>query len=263
MLYKINMELPGTKIHKQILTILLELFKQDKNVRAFIIFGSLVRGNWDKYSDLDLDVIVIDINHDFIRQEVNIMVKKLNMQINILYYFEEFTNEFVFIFDSLDRMSIRFHLLEDTHPAIIESMKILHGDITIEKIKNSQNKKLNKEINLSLLNNKFLEHSIYTQLSIKRNKLNNASFFLNKMRQIIIEIYVKTRGKRQFDFDDIVDDKTKKNMIKTYFLLNHQSIKMAFEAMLNLYKTSIEELSSGKIILEDNQKHILEQVAQY
>jgi len=257
------MELPGTIIHKQILKVLLELFKQDKNVRAFIIFGSLVRGNWDKYSDLDLDVVVIDTNPDIIRQEVNIMVEKLNMQIHILHYFEEFTNEFVFVFNTLDRMSIRFHTLEDTHPSITETMKILYGNLTIEEIKRSQNMQLKKETNLQMLNNKFLEHSIYAKLSIKRNKLINASFFLNKMRQIIIEIYVKSRAKREFDFEEIAEDKIKQNMIKTYFLLNHQSIKMAFKALLNLYKTSIEELSSGKIILENNQKLILEEVTQY
>lgn len=77
------MELPGTIIHKQILNSLLELFKQDKNVRAFIIFGSLVRGNWDKYSDLDLDIVAKEMKAD------------------VIHYFEEFTNEFVFIFNSL------------------------------------------------------------------------------------------------------------------------------------------------------------------
>ncbi|MDO8609711.1 MAG: nucleotidyltransferase domain-containing protein [bacterium] len=257
------MEIPGTIIHKQILNTLLELFKKDKNVRAFIIFGSLVRGNWDKYSDLDLDVVVKEIKVDIVRQEVEEMIKVLNNQIKILHYFEEFTNEFVFIFDSLDRMSIRFHTLEDTHPAITESMKILYGDITVEEIKNSQNIQLKKETNLQMLNNKFLEHVIYVQLSIKRNKLINASFFLNKMRQIIIEMYVKTRGKREFDFEEIVDNKIKQKIASIYYLLNNQSMEIAYKKLIDLYENSIKEISSGKIILKNNEKLILEKVFQY
>lgn len=64
------MEFPGTTIHKQILKILLDVFKRDKNVEAFIIFGSLVRGNWDKYSDLDLDVVLKDASEILVKQEV-------------------------------------------------------------------------------------------------------------------------------------------------------------------------------------------------
>lgn len=63
---------------------------------AFIIFGSLVRGNWDKYSDLDLDVVLKDASEILVKQEVKNVIEKLkSTHIEILLYFEEFTNEFV------------------------------------------------------------------------------------------------------------------------------------------------------------------------
>jgi hypothetical protein len=37
--------------------------------------------------------------------------------------FSEFPNEYVIILDSLDRISIRFHTIEDTHPAIFVNTK--------------------------------------------------------------------------------------------------------------------------------------------
>jgi predicted nucleotidyltransferase len=256
------MQLLGNKTHQKILQLLINLFQNDKNIRAFIIFGSLVRGNWDKYSDLDLDVVVKEIKIDIVLQEIDEMVKVLNKQIKILHYFEEFTNEQVIILDSLDRISIRFHRFEETKPAILDSMKVLYGNLSEFDIKKSILQE-ERKIDLVLLNNKFLELAIYVQLSLKRNKIINASFFLSKMRQIIIEIYAKSRGKREFDFEAIADEKIKQEMIKTYFLLNYQSMKIAFEELIDLYKNSISEISSGKIILQKNEKLILEKVIQY
>lgn len=258
------MNLPGSPTHQKILQLLIDVFKQDKNIRAFILFGSLVRGNWNKYSDLDLDVIVTDSSKQIVKHEIEKIIHFLNTeQIEILIYFEEFSNEFVFILDTLDMISIRFHLLEDTHPAIIDSMKILYGTLTTEQIKSSQNLSYKKEANYLLLNNKFLEHAIYVQISLKRNRLINVSFFLGRMRQIIIEIYTKARGKREFDFEKIVDQEIKQEFMKTFPALNHKALDESFKKVMNLYQTSIEQISLGQIKLSGNEKLILEKVARF
>ncbi|MFA5135855.1 MAG: aminoglycoside 6-adenylyltransferase [Patescibacteria group bacterium] len=240
-----SVDLSGTAIHQKILSMLLEVVKEDPNVRAFIIFGSLVRGDWDKYSDLDLDIVVHETQQDLIDREVTDMVDALQRQIKILHHFEEHHREFVFIFDTLDRMSIRFHTLEDTHPAIISSMRILYGDLTKEQIKASQNRELKKPTSLQMLHNKFLEHAIYARLSIKRDRLINAAFFLNKMRQTILEIYVLSRDKRIFDFEQIADKKIRQDITNTYFLLESESLMGALGLLIDIYKTSIKEISSG------------------
>lgn len=258
------MELPGNKTHQKILQLLINLFQKDKNIRAFIVFGSLVRGNWDKYSDLDLDVVVEDTSEMLIKQVVDsIKAKLISKQIKILLYFEEFTNEFVFIFDSLDRMNIRFHLLKDTHPVIISSMRILYGDLTFEELKSSQNKKLKNEVNYQLLQYKFLEHVIYVQLSIKRNKFINASFFLSKMRQIIIELYVGVRNKRLFDFENIADEKIKSIIVSSYQTLTKKNLHTSLEILINLYLSQIEQITLGKLKLTDNERTILNKVIKY
>lgn len=258
------MELPGNKIHKDILQTLFNSFKTDKNIRSFILFGSLARGNWDKYSDVDLDVIVKDVSTSLIRQTVeNILTELKKNRIDIILYFEENTNEYVFIFNSLDRMSIRFHLLEDTHPFIIDSMKILYGDLTFDEIKKSQNKKLTDEINYQLLNYKLLEHVIYTQLSIRRNQFINASFFLNKVRQILIEIYTQARNKRLFEFEKIAEEDIKKEIISSYSYLNRESLEESLKILMSLYRNSINRISVGKILLTDKELEILDKVVNY
>ena len=67
-------------------------------------------------------------------------------------------------------------------------MQILSGKLTKDEIMKSTVKKENK-VNISLLNNKFLELEIYVPLSLKRNKPMNAILFINKMRQKLNKIH--------------------------------------------------------------------------
>jgi len=58
--------LPGTSQHQTILHSIVSYYENDPRILAIAIFDSLGRGNWDRYSDLDLDVVIEDaIEIDF------------------------------------------------------------------------------------------------------------------------------------------------------------------------------------------------------
>ncbi len=258
------MQLPGNKTHQKILQLFVNLFQNDKNIQAFIIFGSLARGNWDDYSDLDLDAIVTDDKKEIVQNEIKQMLQLLSTTgFNILTFFEEFPNEQVIILESLDRISIRFHLLKDTNSSILDSMQILSGNLTKDEIMKSTVKKENK-VNLSLLNNKFLELAIYVPLSLKRNKPMNAIFFINKMRQILIQIHnYSHKVEREFDFESNADVHLISDLRTTYGNCTNNDVKKAFSSLLNIYEHKIEEISAGKLTLSDNWLKILSKVKDY
>ena len=58
-MYK-SKDLPGTLQHQRILDSITSYYENDPRILAITVFGSLGRGNWDCYSDLDLDVVVAD-----------------------------------------------------------------------------------------------------------------------------------------------------------------------------------------------------------
>lgn len=258
------MQLPGNKTHQKILQLLINLFQNDKNVQAFIVFGSLVRGSWDNYSDLDLDAIVTNDNREIIQSEIKQMLNVLSSSgFKILTSFEEFPNEQVIILNSLDRISIRFHTIEDTHIAIVDSMRVLCGSLSEGDIKTSiiQGE---KKIDIGLLNNKFLELAIYIPISLKRNKLMNAIFFLSKMRQTLIQIYNYTHNiKREFDFEQQVSSSLKEALCLTYPECNKEDIKKAFIKLIDVYKSDIKEISLSKINLTQNQLLLLDKAKIY
>ena len=52
--------LPGTARHQALLRAVADHYAGDPRVLAVAVFGSLGRGTWDDYSDLDLDVVTTD-----------------------------------------------------------------------------------------------------------------------------------------------------------------------------------------------------------
>lgn len=259
------MILLGNTTHQKILSILLNVFKKDNNILVFGVFGSVARGNWDKYSDLDLDVIVKDDSKETINSEFKTILSALNENgLGVSLYFEEFVGEWVIIFDSLDRISIRLHLLEDTIPHILDSFKILYGDLSVEEIRKSIVEKKSQPSSLEVLKNKFIELSIYVPIALHKNQLINAEFFLNKMRNLVIEIYIKSRGMpRLFDFEKETDSDLKEKIYLTYADLDISSIRLSFEALVYLFIDSIKSISVDKLSLSNNERQILNKVMKY
>lgn len=258
------MQLPGNKTHQKILQLLINLFQRDKNIQAFIVFGSLVSGSWDNYSDLDLDAVVKRDKREIVQGEIKQMLDVLSSSdFKALTVFEEFPNEQVIILDSLDRISIRFHTLKDTHPAILLSMRVLCGSLSEDDIKKSVTRR-EKKVDINLLNNKFLEFANYVPISLKRNKPMNAIFFLNKMRQTLIKIYNYTHNiKREFDFEQQVSLSLKEALYLTYSECRKEEIEKAFIKLLDTYISNIKEISSDKIKLTKNQLLLLDKAKSY
>lgn len=258
------MQLSGNKTHQKILQTLLELFRNDTNIEAFIVFGSLGRGDWDDYSDLDLDAVVKDAQRAVIQKEIaKMLIALADAGFSILSSFEEFSNELVLILDTLDRVSIRFHLLKDTNPAIIGSMRILYGKLSREDIQKASVRKA-KVIDFDLLNNKFLELSIYVPVSLQRNKLINALFFLNKMRQTLIQIYIHSHDlPREFDFESNTSESLLHDLYDTYGVCQKEQIYEAFIKLLDIYERNDKEISAGKIQLSEKHRRMLCKVRDY
>ena len=52
--------LPGTSAQQALLRSIIDAYNGDQRVLAIGVLGSLGRGTWDEWSDLDLDVVVTD-----------------------------------------------------------------------------------------------------------------------------------------------------------------------------------------------------------
>src|SRR5215216_6565944 len=122
-------DLPGTLQHQRMLHAITSHYENDPRILAITVFGSLGRGNWDCYSDLDLDVVIaneikIDVGAELI--QLSASLASIDEPIALLIPNEDNADV---VFKSLMELSIRYHSLVNTSPNIIDSMLLLLGRI--------------------------------------------------------------------------------------------------------------------------------------
>jgi predicted nucleotidyltransferase len=131
----ITTDFPGTTQHQALLRHIVKYYQGDARVLSVIVLGSLGRGNWDKYSDLDLDVVITDDAEVHIEEELRALSESfapLGEYPAII--FAEEPDEGEIVLESLMMLSIRYHPLAGTNYSIVDSMRMLSGNLDHETI---------------------------------------------------------------------------------------------------------------------------------
>ncbi len=129
-------DFPGTEQHQRLLRAVVAYYADDERVLAVLVFGSLGRGDWDQYSDLDLDIVLadgieIEVMHELERLSASFAAIDERAAVIV----PQSADEGDIVLASLAQLSIRYHLLETTSPNILDSMRLLHGRIGEETIR--------------------------------------------------------------------------------------------------------------------------------
>jgi predicted nucleotidyltransferase len=131
-----DIALSGTSTHQTVLGALRAHFASDPRVLAFSLFGSLARGDWDDYSDLDLDVVLRDDVTIDARQEAERLVPVLaTVGERIVLMLPRGQESVDLVLLPLLEISIRYHSLATTSPNIVESVMVLAGSLTTEQVR--------------------------------------------------------------------------------------------------------------------------------
>ncbi|HEX8732100.1 MAG TPA: nucleotidyltransferase domain-containing protein [Ktedonobacterales bacterium] len=124
---------PGGPTHQRLLRAMTAYHTQQPWALAFIVFGSVARGDWDDYSDLDLDVVVTDDARIDPVAEVARLCAAIGERPALIA--PRRGDDAEAVLDSLADFSIRYHPLRATSPNIIASMRVLWGHIPEESIR--------------------------------------------------------------------------------------------------------------------------------
>jgi predicted nucleotidyltransferase len=71
---------PGGPEHQRLLRAIAEHYADDDRLLAVTVFGSVGRGTWDEFSDLDLDVVIADEVTLDVVDEVRLLCRGLGQQ---------------------------------------------------------------------------------------------------------------------------------------------------------------------------------------
>ncbi len=227
--------LPGTERHQAILRALCDHYAQDARVRAFVVFGSVGRGNWDAFSDIDLDIVVTDdVDIDPIEEWNRLSPTLAAIDERVALVVPAASDAVDIVLDSLVELSVRYHSLDTTSPNIIESMRVLHGSLDANLIAEAASKRL-------LVPGKTAEdvlascvrHALYCERSLRRDRLWSATYALHQMRMGLMDAFGMTHGGVRGWISFEVDADSRLQDLLAATVSNHHASSMR-EALLGL-----------------------------
>ncbi len=253
--------LRGTPVHQAVLGALMAHFASDSRVLAFSLFGSLARGDWDEYSDLDLDVVLRDDLPINAQQEVERLAPVLGSageRIVLILLRGRESVDLVLL--SLLEISLRYHALATTSPNIVESVVVLAGSLTTEQVRaaGQANKERDEAAPAALLD-ACVRFGLETGIALRRGELWMANELLHRTRDLLMELFAQAHdGARPLHtFAALADPDLQARLGATLPTFDMPSMWRAHQAMLDLLAESVPAFSNGQAQLTTGQREVL------
>jgi len=257
---------PGTIQHQALLKCIVDYYQNDPRILAVIIFGSIGRGNWDAYSDIDLDVITNDDASVNVIDELHRLSEAFSaLNEKVAFIIPDKDDAGDIVLESLMMLSIRYHSLADTSPNITESMQLLSSNldkkiITIAGNANSPN----YLIPLSQLLDQCVRYMVVANASYKRKQTWGTVEDLHRISNLLMEIFARTHGRQRGyqAFGELAEKRIQERFGATLPQYDNYVLRESLVMTLNVMKDDLEYLTNGQIELTDAQKNILDRVHQ-
>jgi predicted nucleotidyltransferase len=256
-----RMSLSGTPSHQAVLSALTAHYANDSRVLAFSLFGSLARGDWDEYSDLDLDVILRDDVMIDARQEAERLAPVLEtVGEHIVLTLPRGQESVDLVLLPLLEISIRYHSLATTSPNIVESVIVVAGSLTTEQVRAAglANAESDETAPSELLD-ACVRYALEVDIAIRRGELWLAVELLHRTRGMLMELFVQSRsgGRPTQTFDAQADPALQQRLGATLPSFDLTSARKAHQAMLDLLEHDILEFTNGQAQLSAEQREVL------
>jgi predicted nucleotidyltransferase len=257
---------PGTTQHQALLAGIVDHYAADPRTRAVIVFGSLGRGNWDAGSDIDLDVVLTDDASLDVARELETLCDALAAtgEKKVL-AFADGPDEGEIVFESLMQISVRYHPLATTKPAIVESMKVLTGDLDAETIAAAGlANQTGDEPSLRPLLDRLLRYVAVADVAIRRRNLWLAIELLGRMRSLWLEIFTLARGGERsfYYFAEAADPQFQARLGQALPQFDQASIRQCLLTFIDILEQDGEALTAKREPLRDADRRLLAQARQ-
>ena len=255
---------PGTPQHQAFLECIAHHYIDDSRILAVCLFGSLVRGNWDQYSDLDLDVIMSDnLQIDVMRELQDLCAAFEPLGEHPLIIVPDGDDAGNIVLSSLTELSLRYHPLATTSPNIVDHLSLLTGTLTLEAIQIAgiANRKPPHSISTHDLD-RVLRWAVEVNLRLKRQQFWQAEHLLQLMRQTLIDIFGVSRAqvRAYHAFEAEADETLKAHLGATFPTYSLDSIQATLANMLDILERDLNALSNGQLQLTEAQREVIARI---
>jgi predicted nucleotidyltransferase len=250
---------PATPRHQALLQAIASYYEHDSRVLALSVFGSLSRGDWDEFSDLDLDVVLADGMQLVATEELHQLCEVLHEErcAAIVPSGQEAGDV---LFESLMQMSVRDHTLETTNWKIVDSLQVLVGSIDTATVAAAgrTNRPTEKTAPRDLLD-RLLRCVALVDTNLQRGCLWEAEESLHRTRQGFMELYCLARGGQRPEkfFQTDADDGWQHQLARTIPQHDHLSMQAALRQCIEILEQDLARLADGQAKLAGGHRVVL------
>ncbi|MCE7989425.1 MAG: nucleotidyltransferase domain-containing protein [Caldilinea sp. CFX5] len=258
---------PGTVQHQRVLQAIADCYRGDKRIRAVGLFGSLGRGNWHEFSDLDLDVVIADHVQISVADEIaRLCAALVAVGEEALLIVPSAPDAGDVVFASLLELSIRYHPLATTNWKITDSLVLLCGDLDLAVIvaAGQQNRTASGVPSPAALVDRYLHYAVGVSVQIRRQQLWLAIDLLHRMRDLLMQLYAQAYGYNRpiHAFQQHAEHSLQSRMRAMLPQHDLKSVYLALEQGLTIVEADLFTLSHGQIVLNDAHHKLLIRVRQ-
>jgi predicted nucleotidyltransferase len=256
--------LPGTSQHQTLLRAITDHYAHDSRVRAVVVFGSLGRGTWDQYSDLDLDIVLTDDARFLLKDEIQHLTTLLatcNETIACVDPDGDAAADLMLL--SLIGVSVRYHPLHATPPDILDSLQVLAGALDPDAIRTAgQSGQQRASAMQGGGVDQFLRLAVEVDIALQRAQFWRAVQCLQLMRNLALSAYALTHGGARpfYFFQSNAPSELEAVLGATLPQHSLGSAQDAFSAMLALVEHHLAMLTNGMSALSDVQRELIGRV---
>lgn len=255
---------PGTPIQQRLLQAIASYYSNDQRVLAVCLFGSLARGNWDQYSDLDLDVVIRDDAEIVVMNEIERLIASFaSMGEEAALIIPDGMDCADVVLRSLAQFSIRYHPLSSTNPNIVHELQILTGHLDLETIQSAgQANQTDAERPLGQLMDTILRYVLEADNACHRRRMWMAVELLHRLRALLMELYTRTHngGRPLQGFEASAGTALQAQLGNTLPRFDLISIRKSLQSIIDLLCEDLSFWSDAQLQLTQIQSELLDQI---
>ena len=254
---------PGTPQHQAVLHAIVKHYENDPRILAVAVFGSLGRGSWDEFSDIDLDVVIADgVSLNAVEELTQLCqtFEPLGERIAVIIPDDDDAGDAVF--ESLLQMSVRYHPLADTHPNIVDTLHILTSriDQSVIAAAGRANRRPRQPLEVTLA--ECVRYAAVADIALQRHGLWDAVEVLHRLRSLLMELFTLTHGGQrpwQF-FQANADLDLQAQLGRALPQYDLVSVQSSLVCCLDILEHDLKHLANGQIQLPDAHQKVLRAV---
>lgn len=255
---------PGTPQHQRLLQAIVAHYHNDPRVLAVVVFGSLGRGTWDEYSDIDLDVVIADdVSINPIEELGRLCAFLVSAGEHAALIVPDGEEAGDVVFESLMQLSVRYHPLSTTSPSIVDSMRVLTGriDQTTLATAGLANPPHRGPPPKQLLD-KCVRYVAYADVALRRRDRWSVVEVLHRIRGLLMELYALAHGGQRpvQVFEAQAAPQLQARLGRTLPQHDLVSLKESLEQCIEILEHDLGRLAKGQVQLTDGHRKVLDHI---